>query len=262
MDTRDFRNSALGRWLSGAIAGAVLGLIVEPCFWAGPPEDGRIRLPVAGPALGAGICCVLALAVGGVRLRGLVKHATIGIVVGAIAGILIGASLFAEIMTTIDPPGDADMRGKVFAGFQLVVDAANAVAVALLRERKRRPDKPFAVMLSSLEDARRWCRASQEEAETLASHQAPIVLLRRRDQGGPGETAGGSVAGVAPGNPYLGVMLPYTPLHHLFMAAVDRPIVCTSGNLSEEPMAEMGEPDAQDVSGRPDDTPAGGEALR
>ena len=143
--------------------------------------------------------------------------------------------------------------GKILAlkglgGFQLVVDATNAEAVALLRERKRRPDKPFAIMLSSLEEADRRCHVSAAETEALASHQAPIVLLRRRREnlpaaGGlaaqidPGEIVQDIAPGVAPGNPYLGVMLAYTPLHHLFIAAVGRPIVCTSGNLSEEPMA-------------------------
>ncbi len=126
---------------------------------------------------------------------------------------------------------------KGLGGFQLVADATNAAAVALLRERKRRPDKPFAVMLSSLEETRRRCRVSNEEAEALTSHRAPIVLLRRAHEDGSEEIVGDISAGVAPDNPYLGVMLPYTPLHHLFMAAVDRPIVCTSGNLSEEPMA-------------------------
>ena len=148
---------------------------------------------------------------------------------------------------------DGVKAGKILAlkglgGFQIVVDAANAHAVALLRERKRRPDKPFAVMLSSLEEARRRCHVSAEEAQALASHQAPIVLLRRRRESSPisdravehiqpDETVENIAPGVAPGNPYLGVMLPYTPLHDLFMAAVGRPIVCTSGNLSEEPMA-------------------------
>ena len=126
---------------------------------------------------------------------------------------------------------------KGLGGFQLVVDATNADAVALLRERKRRPDKPFAVVFSSLEETRRRCQVSAEEAQALASHQAPIVLLRRGHKGGPGDAVEDISLGVAPGNPYLGVMLPYTPLHHLFLAAVDRPIVCTSGNLSEEPMA-------------------------
>jgi hydrogenase maturation protein HypF len=123
---------------------------------------------------------------------------------------------------------------KGLGGFQLLVDATNSEAVARLRQRKRRPDRPFAVMMPSLKDVRRHCEVSAEEAQLLVSHQSPIVLLRtiRRV-----DAAAKLDEGVAPGNPYLGVMLPYTPLHHLLMAAVGRPIVCTSGNLSDEPMA-------------------------
>ncbi|MCX7428305.1 MAG: carbamoyltransferase HypF [Planctomycetia bacterium] len=120
---------------------------------------------------------------------------------------------------------------KGLGGFQLIVDATNAEAVARLRRRKHRPDKPLAVMLPSL-DAVRWCcEVSDAEAGALTSHQRPILLLRR--------IAGDKTVAeaVAPGNPYLGVMLPYTPLHHLLMDRVGRPVVCTSGNLSEEPMA-------------------------
>jgi hydrogenase maturation protein HypF len=120
---------------------------------------------------------------------------------------------------------------KGLGGFQLLVDATNPRAVARLRQRKHRFDKPFAVMFATLEDLRRGCWVTEEEARVLSSPQAPILLLRRR----PG---GGEVAdGVAPSNPYLGAMLPYTPLHHLLMAELRRPVVCTSGNLSEEPMA-------------------------
>jgi hydrogenase maturation protein HypF len=123
---------------------------------------------------------------------------------------------------------------KGLGGFQLLADATSARAVALLRQRKQRPHRPFALMLPSLEAVRSRCEVSDPEARALASHEAPILLLRRRaDEGASADV----VESVAPGNPYLGVMLPYTPLHHLLMAAVDRPIVCTSGNLSEEPMA-------------------------
>ena len=137
----------------------------------------------------------------------------------------------------------AVLTGRVVAikglgGFQLLTDATNAEAVALLRRRKRRPDRPFAVMLPSLDDVRQHCEVSDEEARVLFSHQSPIVLLRKLTvPPSPVPRPSPPVPGVAPGNPYLGVMLPYTPLHHLLMAAVARPIVCTSGNLSDEPMA-------------------------
>jgi hydrogenase maturation protein HypF len=136
---------------------------------------------------------------------------------------------------------------KGLGGFQLLADATNAESVAQLRRRKHRPDRPFALMLPSLDGARRYCCVLEEEARELSSHRAPIVLLpKRMEAAGKSDSTESSrvvpltvplAEGVAPGNPYLGVMLPYTPLHHLLMTAVGRPIVCTSGNLSEEPMA-------------------------
>jgi len=123
---------------------------------------------------------------------------------------------------------------KGLGGFQLLVDATNARAVERLRHRKHRVEKPFAVMFPSLDEVRRRCEVSDEEARLLLSPQSPIVLLR---QLGPGAGLDDVATAVAPGNPYLGVMLPYTPLHHLLLATLRRPIVCTSGNLSEEPMA-------------------------
>ena len=126
---------------------------------------------------------------------------------------------------------------KGLGGFQLLVDATNAEAVAILRQRKRRPDRPFAIMVATLDEARRYCEVSEAEAELLSSHRAPIVLLRRIATSPLSPLPSPPVPGVAPDNPYLGVMLPYTPLHHLLLAAVGRPLVCTSGNLAEEPMA-------------------------
>jgi hydrogenase maturation protein HypF len=127
---------------------------------------------------------------------------------------------------------------KGLGGFQLLADAGNAEAVIRLRQRKRRPDRPFALMLPSLEVVRAYCEVSEEESKALTSHRAPIVLLRRREASSPLSPLSFPLASsVAPGNPCLGVMLPYTPLHHLLMAGVARPIICTSGNLSEEPMA-------------------------
>ncbi|PTL82467.1 carbamoyltransferase HypF [Vitiosangium sp. GDMCC 1.1324] len=129
-------------------------------------------------------------------------------------------------------------EGRVLAlrglgGFHLLVDATSPEAVALLRQRKRRPEKPFAVMFPSLQVLRSCCEVSPEEAAVLTSPAAPILLLRRRASGG----AAVSVAEtVAPGNPWLGALLPYTPLHGLLLEAVGRPLVCTSGNLSDEPL--------------------------
>ena len=122
---------------------------------------------------------------------------------------------------------------KGLGGFQLLVAATDPDAVARLRQRKGREDKPFAVMCPSLDDARAVCVVSVGEAAALCSAAAPIVLLQRR----PVTTAHRAIAAaVAPGNPRLGVMLPYTPLHRLLLDAAAQPLVCTSGNLSEEPM--------------------------
>lgn len=119
---------------------------------------------------------------------------------------------------------------KGLGGFQLIVDATNQDAVGRLRDRKHRPDKPFAVMTRDLQKARTCCEISHEEAAMLQSHQAPILLMPRLQSAAIAQS-------VAPGNPYLGLMLPCTPLHHLLMQGVDRPVVCTSGNRAEEPMA-------------------------
>ncbi|MCC7209189.1 MAG: carbamoyltransferase HypF [Anaerolineae bacterium] len=120
---------------------------------------------------------------------------------------------------------------KGLGGFHLVVDARNAYAVNRLRARKGREEKAFALMLPDLDTAAALCRVSPAEARLLRSPEAPIVLLEKR------EAAGELLAeSVAPRNPYLGVMLPYTPLHHLLMADLGAPIVATSGNLSDEPI--------------------------
>ena len=118
---------------------------------------------------------------------------------------------------------------KGLGGFHLVVDAADEDAVGRLRARKHRPAKPLAVMVADLAAARRLCRVPPEAEALLVQPEAPIVLLERRD-GAPVADA------VAPGSPYLGIMLPYTPLHHLLMRAVGRPVVATSGNLTDEPI--------------------------
>ncbi len=135
--------------------------------------------------------------------------------------------------------GDAVRSGQIVAvkgigGFQLIVDATSQWAVQRLRLRKQRPDKPLAVMLTDIECAKRYCHISDLEAKALASYHAPILLLRRLAEP-PDELL--IAPSVAPGNPNLGVMLPYSPLHQLLLEEIGRPIVCTSGNRSEEPMA-------------------------
>ncbi|HLI40213.1 MAG TPA: carbamoyltransferase HypF [Streptosporangiaceae bacterium] len=126
-------------------------------------------------------------------------------------------------------------RGRIVAvkglgGYHLAVDAASEPAASALRARKHREDKPFAVMVPDLDAARLLCRVDAAAAELLASPRRPIVLMPRRD-GAP------VAAAVAPGNRELGIMLPYTPLHYLLLAAFGRPIVLTSGNVSDEPIA-------------------------
>jgi hydrogenase maturation protein HypF len=128
---------------------------------------------------------------------------------------------------------EAIREGKIVAvkgigGFHLVADARNADAVALLRARKRRPEKPFAVMFPSFAQLERACVVDETERALLESPARPIVLVRRK----PSEIA----PAVAPGNPWLGAFLPYAPLHHLLLQALDFPVVATSGNLSDEPI--------------------------
>ncbi|MCC6730400.1 MAG: carbamoyltransferase HypF [Chthonomonadales bacterium] len=122
---------------------------------------------------------------------------------------------------------------KGLGGFHLMVDAARVNAVAALRERKHREEKPLAVMYPSLALARRDCEIGPMEARALVSPERPILLLRRSEAA----VAQGRIAeGVAPRNPFLGVMLPYTPLHHLLLGDLGVPLVATSGNLSDEPI--------------------------
>ena len=132
---------------------------------------------------------------------------------------------------------------KGLGGFHLACDAANEQAVAELRHRKRRNNKPLAVMVRSLADAGRLCHIDDAERELLAGSIRPIVLLRRRTVGeGNGDSPNALVLApsVAHDLPELGVMLPYTPLQHLLLAAAAshgmHALVMTSGNLSEEPI--------------------------
>jgi hydrogenase maturation protein HypF len=112
---------------------------------------------------------------------------------------------------------------KGLGGYHLACDATNENAVARLRNRKHREDKPFAVMMRDVD-------VTPEERALLESRERPIVLVRRRNDGGIAPS-------VAPGTVWLGVMLPYTPLHHLLLHDAQIPLVMTSGNVSDEPIA-------------------------
>ncbi len=131
---------------------------------------------------------------------------------------------------------------KGLGGFQLIVDARNEAAVVRLRERKHREEKPFALMYPSVAAVRDDRDISELEERLLLSPESPIVLVgrarrARRTDGLPRLRDPSQLAeSVAPRNPNLGVMLPYSPLHHLLMQELNFPIVATSGNLSDEPI--------------------------
>jgi len=188
--------------------------------------------------------------------------------------------VIASLNQALKQAADIIRSGQILAlkglgGFHLIVDARNETAVHNLRQRKRRPAKPLAVMYPNLEQVKQDCLVSELEEKLLSSPAAPIVLLRRifnqlksdpphppllrggeENQTFPPITKGGlggvtspeenqtfpplgkgGLGGViSPKNPYLGVMLPYTPIHHLLLAQLNFPIVATSGNFANEPI--------------------------
>jgi len=124
--------------------------------------------------------------------------------------------------------------GKIIAlkgvgGFHLIADARNEEAVLKLRKRKHREEKPLAMMYPNIDSVFCDCEVSEFEKRLLLSPESPIVLLKRKEEIELAES-------IAPGNPYLGIMLPYSPLHHILMRELAFPIVATSGNLSDEPI--------------------------
>ena len=145
-----------------------------------------------------------------------------------------GGEILAERHEAMSETAGAIGRGRIAAvkglgGFHLMVDASNEEAVRRLRRSKLREEKPLALMYPSLEQVREDCEVSELEERLLRSPESPIVLLRRKP-------ADRIAVNIAPHNPYLGVMLPYTPLHHILMRLVGSPVVATSGNLSDEPI--------------------------
>ncbi len=141
-----------------------------------------------------------------------------------------GPSLSAPLQEAVNRlAGGQIVALKGLGGFNLACDARNEAAVCRLRTRKRRSDKPFALMCRDLAAVERICEVGEPERSALLSAAHPIVVMERKESEIP--------AAVAPGNRTLGVMLPYTPLHHLlFAGAPYDALVMTSGNLSEEPI--------------------------
>ena len=140
----------------------------------------------------------------------------------------------AERADALDHAAVAIEEGQIVAvkgigGFHLFTDARNAESIEQLRQRKHRPAKPFALMMPSLKMTREHLQVSEQQATWLTSAAAPIVLLHRRPECD-------LPAALAPGNPWLGVMLPYSPLHHLLLRRLAFPLVATSGNLGDEPI--------------------------
>jgi len=162
---------------------------------------------------------------------------------GEVAG---GEDALQATRTLLRAGGIVAVKG--LGGFHLACDATAAAAVAELRRRKLRVGKPFAVMLPDLAAARRHCFLSPAEEELLLSRARPIVVARRR----PDSTI---AAGVAPAQTTIGIMLPYTPLHHLLLERAPgfpEALVMTSGNLSEEPIAYSNESARERLGGLAD----------
>jgi hydrogenase maturation protein HypF len=155
-----------------------------------------------------------------------------------------------NLVNTSDPIAAASQllkEGKIVAvkglgGFLLACDATNDTVVKTLRQRKKRSSKPFAVMVTTIDEAKRHCYVSPEEEKLLTSSQSPIVLMRWREDSSVSRE-------VAPNLRFLGIMLPYTPLHHILLRDTGRPLVMTSGNLSEEPIARDNDEALKRLSG-------------
>jgi hydrogenase maturation protein HypF len=131
---------------------------------------------------------------------------------------------------------------KGLGGFHLACDAMNDAAVRTLRKRKYREDKPFALMMGTLGDVQHHCHVSEADRELLSSPRAPIVLMRKREDSPISQA-------VAPNQKRFGVMLPYSPLHHLLLKKSGLVLVMTSGNVSDEPICYVNEDALSRLSG-------------
>jgi hydrogenase maturation protein HypF len=150
------------------------------------------------------------------------------------AGNALGSSSDALLQAASAVRNGEILALKGIGGFQLLVDARNEKAIQRLRERKHREEKPFALMFPSLDGAKDVCIVNEFEERLLLSPEAPIVLLEKKlaIKNQKFEIANS----VAPKNPFLGAMLPYSPLHHILMRELHFPVVATSGNYSGEPI--------------------------
>ena len=144
---------------------------------------------------------------------------------------ILGHSAFESIAIRVRAGEIAAIKG--IGGFHLICDPFNEAAIAKLRERKGRIDKPFAMMVRDAETAAVYADMSEPEREILESKERPIVLLRKKRS-----SNGQSLAtNIAPGNDFIGIMLPYSPMHYLLVDEVG-PLLVTSGNLSNEPICK------------------------
>ena len=149
-------------------------------------------------------------------------------------GKVISNSMFS-MLDDVDAVCTLLQKGEIVAikglsGIHLACDATQEAVVQKLRQRKKRYNKPFALMARDIDVIAEYCTPSAKERELLESPIAPIVLMRKREIGNTH-----IALSVAPGQNVLGFMLPYTPLHHLILKRMNRPIVLTSGNISDEP---------------------------
>jgi len=138
-------------------------------------------------------------------------------------------------------------EGKIVAikglgGFLLACDATRDTVIKTLRQRKKRSSKPFAIMVSDTDEAKKHCYVSPQEEKLLTSPQSPIVLMSWKEDSSVSQE-------LAPNLQYLGIMLPYTPLHHVLLRDTGLPLVMTSGNLSEEPIAKDNDEALRRLSG-------------
>ena len=155
-----------------------------------------------------------------------------------------------NVLNESDPIAAASQllrEGKILAikglgGFLLACDATNDSVVKTLRQRKKRPSKPFAIMVATVDEAKRHCYVLPEEERLLTSPQSPIVLMIWKEDSSVSQE-------VAPNLWFLGIMLPYTPLHHILLGDTGLPLVMTSGNLSEEPIARDNDEALRRLSG-------------